>query len=85
MCSVITMMTLLLFRNKCLKFIINDSFDGDFSFSFEAKRPEAEEYAVTAPSSAKTFIKKLDHAGFSTIEYISKDVTVFQALGQSGS
>ena len=58
------------------EFIINDSFEGEFSFSFDAKRPEAENYAVVAPSSASAFIKKLDpNAGFSTIEYISKDVT----------
>ena len=35
-----------------------------------------QQYAVAAPSNAKAFIKKLDpNAGFSTVEYISKDVT----------
>ena len=58
------------------EFIIYDSFEGDFSFKFDAKRPEAENYAVVSPSNAKALIKKLNpNAGFSTVEYISKDVT----------
>ena len=58
------------------EFIINDSFEGDFSFSFDAKRPAAEGSAVEEPSSARAFIKKLDpNSGFSTVEYEWQDMT----------
>ena len=58
------------------EFIINDSFEGSFSFSFDAKRPAEGNYAVSAPSNAKAFIKKLDpNSGYATVEYISKDLT----------
>jgi beta-glucanase (GH16 family) len=58
------------------EFIINESFEGDFSFTFDAKRPTAEDYAVVEPSSARAFIKKLDpNSGFATVEYQWQDMT----------
>ena len=58
------------------EFIINDSFEGDFSFTFDAKRPAAEGSAVSEPSTARAFIKKLDpNSGFATIEYEWQDMT----------
>jgi len=60
--------------NVYREYIINDDFEGGFSFVFDSKRPS--ENGVASPSGARAFIKKLDpNDSFRTVEYEWIDMT----------